>query len=222
MEDKTFTWYVERMGLCPCYMYPEYMEEDDEFEYYQIQIPRHYIRDHIEEGGTWLDYVETDEEGEEDASVVLGVIFLPVFHGVEYLDADADFLYYKVRAPKVFLETDIPNAPFKYREIYDAKRLRVFIDEDELDDLLASIDTPKAGEPMPGIHHAHAVRRVKEERAILYEVRMVCEECNLVTVEVGTDLFDLLSGRSCSNCFGTRFRIDQADILYEDDDDNTT
>jgi len=202
-------------------MFPEKLDEDEEFEYYEIRVPRHYIRGHIEEGGVWLDYTETDEEGTEDPSVVLGVIYLPAFKGVEYLREDADFLYYKIRVPIIFLDTQVKNTPFKYREVFEAKRLNAFVDEDDVDGFAELIrgELPDAGSPMPGMHNEHIVKKVKEKEALLFEIKLVCKACDMVAVEVGSDLFDILSSRICANCGGMGFHLDRANIIYEDDDE---
>jgi len=101
--SKTREEYTTRMGYMPYYKFPEQLEIfDEEFIYYKVRVPRLYIKDHIESGKVWPHDVDTDIVGTLDDSVVLGVFFLPVYTGVEYLEEDDDFLYYKVRVPAVF------------------------------------------------------------------------------------------------------------------------
>ncbi len=199
------------MGYMPCYLFPEKLEEDDEFEYYKFRVPRHYIREHIADGDIWPDYEETEEEGTKDKSAVLGVGFLLVYTGVEYLDSDADFLYYRVRVPKVFLDSPALDGRFTYRVLYDAGTLEVKSDR-----------TPKAGESMVGKEELETVRKVKKSDPLLYEVTFKCknvEDCGIEFKEIGSVLFDMLYSQSCPECDHPLLEMKECKILVEEGKD---
>lgn len=223
-ENKTFEWYIERMGYVPCYMFPEFMDKDEEFEYYKVKIPRHYIREHIAEGGTWYDYQETDEKGTLDKSVVAGMIHLCAYFGTEYIEEDADFLYYRIRVPIVFLDTAIPGSSLFYREMYEARYLNVKTDRELVEDLAEELadKVPAAGTPMPGMHHAPVVQKIKERGEVhLYEVELLCKnipECGVTHTEITRDLFGALANRVCGLCGHTNFKLIKVEPLVEEDD----
>jgi len=214
--------YLQRMGYMPSYKFPKKTGEDDEFEYFRVRVPRQYIKEHIETGNKWPHDVDTSIVGTQDVSVVLGVIFLPVYTGVEYLEEDDDFLYYKVRVPKVFLDAHMGESELTYRLLYESKSLTLETEEQKAE--RESIDTqrertPKAGESMPNKEELTAVRKVKEDKVLLYEVIFKCkeEDCGMIFTEVGSDLFDMLYSRSCSECGGTRLETIGCKSLVEED-----
>jgi Zn finger protein HypA/HybF involved in hydrogenase expression len=221
---KTLREYTQYMGYFPSYMFPEKVDEDEEFEYYKVKVPRIFIREHIATGDNWLDYEETDEEGTLDKSVVLGVIWLLAYKGTEYLEADADFLYYKIKVPIVFLNTPIRGGGMYYREMYNTRQLNVNPTEEQLEAAFEETkkEIPAAGSPMPGIHHAPAVVKAKETTVYLYELEMQCmniPECGVIHVEVCSDLFDGLAGRICGVCGSKRFTLVSAKKLIEEDNE---
>lgn len=219
--SKTCEEYVERMGNMPSYRVPEKIDEDEEFEYFKIRVPRQYIKEHIEMGETWPHAVDTSIKGERDESVVLGVIFVPVYAGVEYLEEDVDFLYYKARVPKVFLDAPILNSKFTYRLLYEKgdKRLETAGQraERKLDEKVQD-KAPIAGAPMVGKEELMVVRKVKETEALLYEVTFVCNEadCGAKFEEVGSDLFGLLYGRCCGKCANTKMTVESCKVIAEE------
>ncbi len=220
---KTLREYTEYMGYFPSYMFPEKVDEDEEFEYYRVKVPRIFIREHIATGDNWLEYEETDEEGTLDKSVVLGVIWLLAYKGTEYIEADADFLYYKIKVPIVFLDTSVRGGGMLYREMYEARQLNVQPSEEQMEATLKEIEKeiPAAGSPMPGIHHAQAIKNVKETVVHLYELEILCmdPECGVTHVEVCRDLFDGLAGRICGLCGSKRFTLVGAKKLVEEDNE---
>lgn len=218
--NKSLEDYLERMGYMPCYKFPEYIDEDKEFKYYRFRVPRHYIRDHIAEGNIWPDYIETREKGTRDDSVVLGVGFFIVYTGVEYLDSDADFVYYKVRVPKVFLDSYISGSPYTYGELYETKDFRwksrgekAEIDSEEIE----CAKPPKAGDSMPNRQDLKTVRKTIETKILLYEVVFYCDKCQIThEPEVGSDLFDLLHNRSCAECGSTTLHLKGCKSILEE------
>jgi hypothetical protein len=226
--DNMLDLYMERMGLFPSYGTPEQVDEDDEFAYFLFKVPRHYIRGELEAGVNWIGYEETDEEGAEDASVVLGMRFLPVYVGVvEMVDQhDADFYYYRCRVPKVFLESPIKllqeyGIARDYWYVYD--EVEVWEREDpedfEEDEEFNKAAVPRAGEGMPNRNDLNAVRKVKEDTTYLYKVTFLCNECETqLEPVISSDLFDAISGQECSECGGRRLTIVSSKAIKEDDD----
>lgn len=216
--------YIQRMGNMPCYKFPEKLEEDEEFEYFKFKVPRQYIKEHTAMGEVWPHDVDTDIVGTQDASVVLGVIFLPVYTGVEYLEEDDDFLYYKVRVPKVFLDSPIRGSELTYRVAYETKTLNLETAEQKAERESEDIKcekVPKAGTPLVGKEELMSVRKAKESKALLYEIVFRCrsEDCGMIFTEVGSDLFDMLYARCCSVCAATRLEMIECKTLVEEDED---
>lgn len=213
--------YVKHMGYMPNYKFPEAIDEDKEFVYYKFRVPRHYIREHIANGDTWPDYEESNEIGTRDESVVLGVGFFPVYKGVEYITADADFLYYKVRVPKVFLFTPVKGTPYTYGVLYDTKDFKLRTPEELAERATEIIPCEfKAGDSMPGRKELDAVRKVKETNILLYEVVFYCNVCGTEhKPEVGSDLFDLLKQRSCVVCGSTTLHLKVCKPVLEEEKD---
>ena len=221
--DKTYKDYTPRMGYMPCYKFPEELGEDEEFEFFKFRVPRQYIREHIAEGGKWPHSVDLTIKGSRDEAVVLGVGFFPVYSGVEYLEEDDDFLYYKVRVPKLFLDAPILNSEMTYRMLYEAKTSILETAEQKAE--RESEDTeakkvPKAGEPMPGREELVAVKKVKEAKPILYEVTFECENCHeTLGPEIGSDLFDILYSRCCEVCAGTSLKLTSCKMIVVEEED---
>lgn len=207
--------YAPNMGYFPTYGCPEKLGEDEEFAYYKFKVPRHYIRGVLEEGNAWPDYEECMEEGTLDDSVVLGMRFLPVYTGVEYLDADVDFVYYKVRVPKVLLETPISGGSMCYRIAYEY--IEDFEKEEEEEE---RSKIPKAGEGMPGRHEEQIVKKVKERTVHLYEVTLRCNNSDCLADdynEVTSNIFDVVYNVACPECLGTLFSLIGCKVLVEEE-----
>ena len=216
------------MGNMPCYKSPEKLGEGlipDEFEYFKFRVPRQYIKEHIAMGGVWPHDVDTDIVGVRDSSIVLGVIFLPVYTGVEYLEEDEDFLYYKVRVPKVFLDSSIMGSKLTYRIAYEAETLNLETGEQKAERESVDIECkkpPKAGEPMANKEELEIVRRVKESKPLLFEVVFKCKgkDCGLeLEPEIGSDLFDMLYARCCPDCVSTELIVMRAEVILKEDED---
>jgi hypothetical protein len=212
--------YKERMGYMPCYKFPTEMGDDATFEYYKFRVPRHYIREHIKDGLVWPDYNETTEEGTRDESVVLGVGFFPVYSGVEYLEEDADFLYYKVKVPKVFLDTQIEGTPHTYRLLYETKDFKLKTPEEKAEEAsVLEIRSTKAGDEMPGRIELKAVRKEKEVDTLLYEIVLYCPNCGTEhNPEVGADLWAMLHARRCE-CGHTKLELRSCKSVLEEKKD---
>jgi hypothetical protein len=225
--NKSLGDYTKRMGYMPCYKFPEEIDEDSEFMYYKFRVPRIYIRWHIEEGNIWPDYEESFEGGTRDESVVLGVGLFPVYSGVEYLDEDADFLYYKVKVPKAFLDTYIEGTTFKYGMLYETKDFKLKTPEqiaEEQAEIISTEKVPKAGEPMPDREDLIAVKKTKETDVLLYEVVFYCAECNdgegkEHEPEVGSDLWEILHARKCGFCGNTKLHLKSCKSVLEEKKD---
>lgn len=217
---------IERMGYVPCYKWPEKIDEDDQFEYFKIRIPRHYIRMHIEEGGIWHGYEETDEEGERDRSVVLGIIYLPAIPDQEPMDADADFLYYRIAVPKSFLDSYIMEGNVQYRVLYETKAFKLETPQEKAEREAAEFEeekfVPPAGASMPGRNELDAVKRAKRTKMAIYEIELQCKnpDCGIIHVEVTSDLFSALSGRICGECMGTAFNLVKAEAIVREEEDD--
>jgi len=217
---------IERMGYVPCYMWPEKIDEDDEFEYFKVKIPRHYIRMHIAEGGKWIGYEETDEVGEHDESVVLGIIYLPAIPDQEPMDADADFLYYRIAVPKSFLDSYIMGGNVQYRILYETEAFKLETVEEKAEREAMEFEeekyTPKAGASMPGRDELDTVKKAKRLKSAIYEIELECKnpECGIVHCEVTSDLFSALSGRVCGECFGTAFNLIKAEAIVREEKDD--
>lgn len=212
--------FVERMGYMPCYKFPEEIDEDATFKYYKFRVPRHYIRDHISEGNVWPGYEECFEPGARDESVVLGVGFFPVYTGVELLDEDADFLYYKVRVPKEFLNTPIKGTPYYYSILYETKDYKLKTAEEmaETEALMKETEDILAGISMPDRTDLEAVRSVKEKQTLLYEVVLYCPACDVEhDPEVAEDLWTLLHGRACNFCSNGALELRECKSILEED-----
>lgn len=205
--------YTPYMGYVPTYGAPEKLEEDEEFVYYKFKVPRVYIRGIIEEEGMWFGYTECEEESTLNGSVVLGIRHLPVYSEVVYLDSDVDFVYYKVRVPKVLLDTPIvTGGAVKYGAMYE------YVDEWELEEE-EEIKLPKAGEGMPGRHDELSVKKVKESVIHLYEVTLKCNAPDCLTEynEVTSDLWDAMYNITCSKCLGTFFSVIGCKAVVEEE-----
>lgn len=224
--------HIERMGYTPCFKWPEKTREDDEFEYYKISVPRHLIRMHLEEGNVWPGYVETDEEGEYDESVVLGVIWLPGIPSPEPLDADADFVYYEIAVPIEFLDSYIMDGNVQYRVLYETKAFKLETPAEKAEREAALMEeekfTPSAGSSMPGRDELDVVKRVKKTKHAIYEIELQCNgyneaedrPCGLIHCEVTSDLFSALSGRMCGVCGGTSLSLIKANAIVREEEDD--
>jgi hypothetical protein len=208
--------YIQKMGYMPSYKLPEKLDEDEEFEYFKVRVPRQYIKEHIEMGEVWPHDVDTNIVGTQDASVVLGVMFLLVYTGVDYLEEDDDFLYYKVRVPKVFLDACVPGTNLTYRASYETENYNP-----EVADEIECERIPKAGEPMLDKEELAAIKKVKKSEPLLYEVVFKCkdEDCGMIFTEIGSDLFDMLYSRSCSVCACIKLETIGCKVLVEEDED---
>jgi hypothetical protein len=213
---KTFKEYLERMGLYPTYGTPEQIDEDDEFKYYLFKVPRHYIREHIREGGTWLEYEETSEEGTLDKSVVLGMRYLPVYVGIKSEGFDVDFYYYKCRVPKVVLNAAVvsTNPVVTYEYVYSTveewEKSEEQKFEEELGKTFSELNVLKAGTEMPDRADLTAVRKLKKEKVVLFEVQLRCgsPECGMEQEpHVTSDFFDALYEQECSLCGCRRMEL---------------
>jgi hypothetical protein len=226
--DSAVRLYMPYIGLFPSYGTPDQVDEDDEFAYFLFRIPRHYIRGEIEAGVNWIGYEETEEEGEEDPSVVLGMRFLPVYVGVEEVAGmhDADFYYYRCRVPKAFLESPITllqeyGIARDYWYVYDAVEVWEMEDPEGLeeDEEFNKAAVPKAGEGMPDRQDLNAVRKAKED-TYLYRVAFKCNECETqLEPVVSSDLFDAISERECDACGSGRLTLISSKAIKEDDND---
>jgi hypothetical protein len=216
--------YEQRMGYMPSFGIPQKLDEDGEFEYYEVKVPRQYIKEHLELGETWPHEVDTSIKGTQDDSIVLGVMFIPVYSGVDYLREDDDFLFYKVRVPKVFLDAPILGSEMTYRTVYEKGDRNVETSEQKAERESEHIEckkAPKAGVSLDGKEELMIVRKVKEATPLLYEVTFKCKnkECAEEFEEVGSDLFDLLYSRCCGSCAGVQLEVISCKTIYGEEED---
>lgn len=120
LEGMSINEITERMGYFPTYGHPTKIDEDDEFVYYLFLVPRHYIEERILEGDKWEGYIPSAKPSTLDDSCILGVKFLPIYTKVSEVEADEDFVYFKTRVPKAFLELQ-SSYGFKYGIFYEIK-----------------------------------------------------------------------------------------------------
>ena len=225
--------HIERMGMFPCFKWPEKTREDHEFEYFKVRVPRHHIRMHIAEGGKWPGYRETTEQGEYDESVVLGVIWLPgMLPNPEPLDADADFVYYELQVPKEFLDTYIMGGNVQYRILYETQAFKLENAAEKAEREAAELEEehilPAAGASFPGRDELDAMKRAKKTRHAVYEIELRCngfnestgEPCNLIHCEVTSDLFEALSGRVCGVCGSTSLTLAKVNAIVREEEDD--
>ena len=214
--NKTLDDYRDYMGYFPTYGCPDKLEDDEEFEYYKFKIPRHYIRGVLAEGDVWLGYEECEEEGTLDSSIILGMRYLPVYVGIEYLGADVDFLYYKIKTPKMILDSPIiPGGSVNHRIAYE------YVEDWEKEKEEKKDTLPVAGEAMSGRHDEQSVKKVKENIVLLYEITLKCNNPDCSTSEykeVTSDLWDAVHGITCSECFGTEFSLIGYKVLVEEEE----
>jgi len=223
---KTFEEYLERVGLFPSYGTPEFIEEDEEFKYYLFRVPRHYIREHIAEGGTWLEYEEVEEESTLDKSVVLGMRYLPAYTGIESQGFDVDFYYYRCKMPKVVLDTEIsgtnPRVTYEYAFTHVEEWEKS--EEQKLEEELGKfeITVPTAGSEMPGRSDLTAVRKVKKEKVHLFEIQLRCgnPSCQLdQEPHISSDFFDALYEQECSLCGSKTMELISSRAIVKEDID---
>ena len=216
--NKSLEDYLEYMGYFATYGCPEKLDDDGEFEYYKFKVPRHYIREMMEEGVDWLEYEEWEEESTLDSSVILGMRYLLVHTGIEYLDADIDFLYYKIKVPKVVLDSSIfPGGDVCNRVSYEY--IEEWEKEEEEEEKEGTL--PIAGEAMPGRHEEQIVKKVKESIVHLYEITLKCNNPDCSTSEyneVTSDIWDAVHGITCVECLGTGFSLIGCKVLVEEEE----
>lgn len=223
---KTFEEYLERIGLYPSYGTPDFIEEDEEFKYYLFRVPRHYIREHIAEGGTWLEYEEVEEESTLDKSVVLGMRYLPVYVGIESQGFDVDFYYYRCRVPKVVLNTEIVGTTplITYEYAYTQVEGWEKSEEQQLEEEFGKfeIELPTAGSEMPNRLELTAVRKAKEETVHLFEVQLRCtnSECGMdLEPHISSDFFDALYEQECTLCGCKKLELISSRAIIKEEKD---
>jgi len=103
------------------------MGEDIEFAFMKFKIPIPWIKEHIRDGGRWLGYEEDGNEGTWPNTPWMGdMVHLPVYIGVEFIEKDEYFYYYKCRVPHLFLASK-----YGFVYLYPNARLQAF---DEIPD----------------------------------------------------------------------------------------
>lgn len=217
---KSLDYYRERMGFWPSYGAPERLDEDEEFVYFRFSVPRFYIRWLLEDGDSWHDYKETDEEPTLESSIVLGVRHLPVFIGIEEEGSDADFVHYRCPVPKRVLEEPIPipGMDFTYEYMYTVTE-KWERDDEEVDDDF-EFEVPTAGTGMPDREELNTVRKVKSEKVYYYEVVLKCKDCGESSEpHISTDLFDALYEKSCAYCSCVQMEVVYSKAILKEEDD---
>jgi hypothetical protein len=216
--DKSFEYYKQRMGFWPSYGAPERLDEDEEFVYFRFSVPRYYIRWILEDGDSWHDYKETEEEPTLESSIVLGVRHLPVFIGIEEEGSDADFVHYRCPVPKRVMEEPVPGTDFTYEDMYTVTEKWENEEEEEAEDF--EFEVPAAGTGMPDRGELNAVRKVKSETVHIYEVVLGCPDCGEDSEPyVATDLFEAVFEKSCAYCGSIVMSVVSSKAILKEDKD---
>lgn len=93
--------YIERMAMIPVLGNPVYLESDEEFVWYVMEVPTAY-RNLTDEA---MDYNEDNVDAVLDERAA-AVEWLPVHCGLEILEEDDEITTVKAPVPKAFLESD--------------------------------------------------------------------------------------------------------------------
>lgn len=106
MDTLTLEDYQAKMSLFPSFKRPQYIGEDIEFAFMRFRIPIPWIKEHIRDGGKWPGYEEDENEGIWPNQPWMGdMVWLPVYVGVEFMEKDEYFYFYKCKVPHVFLKS---------------------------------------------------------------------------------------------------------------------
>ena len=103
--------YAERMAWIPVLGSPKYLTKDDEFVWYEMEVPTAYRNLNDE----FMNYNET-HDAELDAHVA-AVDWLPVHAGLEVLNEDEYITVFKVPVPIKFLESDFGVLYYQKRQM---------------------------------------------------------------------------------------------------------
>lgn len=198
MDTLTLKDYLQKMSLFPSFKRPQYIGEDIEFAFMMFKVPIPWIKEHIRDGGKWPGYEEDENEGIWPNTPWMGdMIHLPVYVGVEFVEKDEYFYYYKCRVPHAFLK-----GKYGFVYLYPNARLQAF---DELpdpnpDQMVAS---DKAFEK--------AKRDLAPKTDQLIELELCCDNCDSepVTEYYGSmeKAYSALVQRYCGTCLHTGMRI---------------
>lgn len=204
LKGMTLDEVTEKMGYFPTYGHPSKVDEDDEFVYYLFLVPRYYIEDHIAEGEKWDGYVPSAVPSTLDKSCVLGVKFLPIYTKVTKIEEDEDFLYYKARVPKMFLEHE-SSYGFKYSIFYEMKEGWERTEEEKAAEMEAIEEMPTAGELVKQV-----IDSDKEPDLRDFTVRLLCSNDHITEFPGHTaeDVWDILQAfEGCDRCGSTTMEI---------------
>jgi hypothetical protein len=103
--------YAERMAWIPVLGSPKYITKDDEFVWYEMEVPTAY-RNLSDEFMTYGDKYDA----ELDAHIA-AVDWLPVHCGLEVLSEDETITVFKVPVPIKFLESDYGILYYQKRQM---------------------------------------------------------------------------------------------------------
>ena len=200
--------YVERMSFFPCYK-GEKIDEDMEFVYYRISVPNLYFEWHNLKYNKWMEEPPDFGKKVEDAYLVVGVSFIPIYAGAKELEKDDKFTYYKVKVPKVFMNyVDSTGVP--YGEMYNEMEEKFQKKEVR--------DAPLVGELIKDYVERDSEKKEIDE-VVLLKVYFECTnpECTQpeLSPEVTSDLFDTLHAKECGSCGCRRIKIAKVENLLK-------
>jgi hypothetical protein len=198
LEGMDISEITERMGYFPTYGHPPKIDEDDDFVYYLFAVPRHYIEDRILEGDKWEGYTPSTKPSTLDKSCILGVKFLPIYTKVSEVEADEDFIYFKARVPKAFLEHQ-SSYGFKYGIFYEMKEAWERKPEEEPEEM------PTAGELVKQVMDSGKDPDLKD-----FIVQLKCHNDHIIDFPGHTaeDVWDILHEyEGCDRCGSTTMEV---------------
>jgi len=182
MEGKTIHDYAPRMGYYPSYRQPKLLSKDEEFAYYEFRIPHAYRNDTVE-----------DPSGVLPDGWMYDMRQFLVHTGVELINEDVTFLYFKCKVPLIIL-----NSPYGHKYHADV-RIADMPDKETEKKLQDIFEKAKAGE----------VKKAQQ-----YEITLICERCKQQETEIHNDPVAGLVQRYCGNCHCTMLKLASYKALW--------
>ncbi len=101
MTHGTLKDYVERLGLFPTYKAPKYLGHDTEFALFEFKVPHAYTAEN-----------PNDLTGVLPEAWFMDMVSLPVHTGIEKLNRDDTFTYFKCKVPLCLMKSSLGMAYF--------------------------------------------------------------------------------------------------------------
>lgn len=170
--------YVERMGYYPSYKQPTFLSKDDEFAYYEFRIPHAYRNDTVE-----------DPSGVLPDGWMYNMRQFLVHTGIELVNEDATFLYFKCKVPLVIL-----NSPYGHN-YHVAVNVHTFSEG----------PSPEQEKKILDVFEKAKQQEVEELQQ--YEITFICERCKQEETEIHNNPVSGLWQRRCGNCHFTVLKL---------------